>query len=98
MKLRFNDGTEKAIMTNPIEQKLFRNGEPTVWILNLAISGLTAEESNDVLKDDNIGKMSLISEEGEVIANLTGYSRIAVLTIRHTETQNIAEIQFSKGA
>lgn len=97
MKLRFNDGTERAITSNPIEQKLFRNGEPNGWILNLAISGLTAEESNAVLTPENIEKMSLISEEGEIIANLTGYSRIAVLTIRHSETQTIAEIQFAKG-
>lgn len=97
MKLRFNDGTERAITSNPIEQKLFRNGESNGWILNLAISDLTAEESNDVLTPENIGKMSLISDEGEVKTILADYSRIAVLTIRYTETQTIAEIQFAKG-
>ncbi len=97
MKLRFNDGTERAIASNPVEQKLFRNGEPNGWILNLAISGLTAEESNDVLTSENIGKMSLISDEGEVKSILADYSRIAVLTIRHSETKTIAEIQFAKG-
>lgn len=97
MKLRFYDGTEKTVTTNPIEQKLFRNGESNGWILNLSVSGLTAEESNDVLTSENIGKMSLISDEGEVKTILADYSRIAVLTIRHSDTQTIAEIQFAKG-
>ena len=97
MKLRFNDGTEKAITSNPIEQKLFRSGVPHGWIMNLSLSGLTAEESNTVLTPENIGKMSLISDEGEVKAILTDYSRIAVLTIRYSDTQTIAEIQFAKG-
>lgn len=97
MKLRFNDGTERAITSNPIEQKLFRNGEANGWILNLSVSDLTAEESNDVLTPENIGKMSLISDEGEVKSILTDYNRIAVLTIRHSETKTIAEIQFAKG-
>lgn len=97
MKLRFNDGTERTVTTNPVEQKLFRSGQPIGWILNVSVSELTSEESNDILKAENIKSMILVSDDGAEIAELSGYEKVSALTIRHTESQTIAEIQFSKG-
>jgi hypothetical protein len=97
MKLRFMDGTERTVSTNPIEQKLFRNGQPSGWILNVSVSELTSEESNNILEAKNIKTMILVSDDGAEIAELSGYEKVSALTIRHTESQTIAEIQFSKG-
>ena len=97
MKLRFNDGTEKTVTTNPIEQKLFRNGQPYGWVLNVSVSGLTSADVENVLTTENIQNMSLITDESKKIVELLGYEKVSALTIRHSDTQTIAEIQFAKG-
>lgn len=97
MKLRFNDGTEKAITTNPIEQKLFKNGQPYGWLLSVSVAELTSKDVENVLTTENIQSMSLIIDESKKIVELLGYEKVSALTIRHTESQTIAEIQFSKG-
>ena len=97
MKLRFNDGTERTVTTNPIEQKLFRNGQPYGWLLSVSVADLIATEVENVLSTENIQNMSLIADENNKTVELLGYEKVSALTIRHTETQTIAEIQFAKG-
>lgn len=97
MKIRFNDGKEKQVITNPIEQKLFRSGAATGWILNASIASVTAEEADELLTVDNIGNIMLLNDAGDEMCKVLGYEKVSALTIRHNDVQSVAEIQFSKG-
>ena len=97
MKIRFNDGKEKQVITNPVEQKLFRGGVATGWILNVSIASITAEEADGLLTTDNISSITLLNDAGDEMCKILGYEKISALTVRHNDTQSVAEIQFSKG-
>ena len=99
MRVKFNNGTEKQIITNPVEQKLFRNGESIGWVLNMAISPIESKEADSLLTTENIQNISLIIDDTNDTEriDILGYERVSALTIRHTDTKTVAEIQLSKG-
>lgn len=97
MKIRFKDGTEKNLTANPVEQKLFRNGTASGWVLNMALADVVGEETDSLLSDENISEFALLTEDDVERVKIRGYQKVSAITIRHSDTQNIAEIQLSKG-
>lgn len=99
MKLIFNNGTKKTLVNNPIEQKLYKSGEPTGWLFTLSISDVTSQEIDSILNDNaNISKLVLVSGENEEkTTEIVGYEKVTSLSVRHTQTSAIADFQLTKG-
>ena len=99
MKIIFNNGTEKTLVNNPVEQKLYKSGNPTGWVITLSVSDLTAADADTILSDEtNISKLVFVSgENGERRVEIEGYNKVTSLSIRHTQAGSIADFQLSKG-
>ena len=99
MKIRFNNGTEKQLVNTPVEQRLYKSGEPFGWMLTLSVSDISSEEIDTILSDSkNINKLTFISDENEErFVEVVGYEKATTLSIKHTELSDIADFQLTKG-
>lgn len=97
MKVKFNDGTVKKC-SNPIEQKIFKGGNPTGWLCSLNISeAMTSTEVDEVFTDDNISELTFCNDDGSELFVVSGYDKITSAVVRHAESNGAVEIQLTKG-
>lgn len=97
MKIKFKNGKEKEC-SNPIEQKLFKNGEAVGWVCSFSFKENTpSAEVDEVLTKENIAELVFLSNAGEVLFSLAGYTGVTSVIVRHAETDGSAEIQLTKG-
>lgn len=99
MKVTFNNGTTKTLVNTPVEQKLYKAGEPTGWIFTLSVADITAVEADTLLNDTtNISNLVIVSgENDERKTEINGYNRVTSLSVKHTQTGSIADFQLTKG-
>lgn len=91
-----NDVTKEC--TNPIEQKLFKNGVPVGWICSFSFNENTSSiELDEILNPENITELLFLNSENKVLFSLNGYSNITSVVVRHAETDGSVEIQMTKG-
>ena len=103
MKVKFANGVVRDCSA-PIEQKVFRQGVDSGWVLNFRLNGgVTSAEMDSIVTPENIGSLDFFTtnENGEdkALFSLTGYEKITSSTIRHAEdlASAYAEIQLTKG-
>lgn len=100
MKIKFKDGTVKTC-TNPIEQKMYRNGLEAGWVLMFNIvDTITSNDADKLLHSDNIDSLVFVSDaydEDAVSKTITGYNGVNYVIIKYSDDVNaIAEIQLQK--
>lgn len=95
MKVTLKNG-EIRECTAPTEQKIFKDGIGTGWLLSFSIkeSGITSEKVDALITEDNVSSLSFSDDEGKSLFVLTGYGRLSSAIIRHGETR--ADIQIIK--
>ncbi len=100
MKVKFKDETLKNCNA-PVEQKVFRGGVPTGWILVLTLTGNnTSAEVDSLLTEENISELTFVADETETtLFTITGYDKISSSMIRYAESVSDirVEIQLTKG-
>lgn len=97
MKVRFKNGTVYEC-SNPIEQKIFKGGEPSGWICSLTFdNNLNSAEIDNTVTAENVSEMVFLSETDEVAVSLTGYEKLTSAIIRHSAEGTRADIQLTKG-
>lgn len=97
MKIKFNDGTIKEC-TQPMEQKLFRDGVAVGWLLSFSITGevVTSDNIDKIITADNVSNLTFTDDEENNLYVLSGYTQLASVAIRHSDTQSRAELQIKK--
>lgn len=101
MKVTFKDGTIKDCST-PTEQKVFRGGEASGWILSFALLGnMTSAEVDNLIADENISHLTFSSkneDDVETTIELLGYDKVSSAVIRYNEQETTrVEIHLTKG-
>ena len=103
MKVKFVNGVVKDC-TSPTEQKVYKSGASSGWLLILRlIGGVTSSDLDALLTEDNIKSLDFLSEkeDGEIktLFTLSDYSKVTSAIIRHDENTSdaYAEIQLTKG-
>ena len=108
MKVKFKNGTTKGCST-PTEQKIFKTGTSSGWILTFyLICDITSDEVDELLTEENISELTFTAEEtmnaeGIIVPEksivLTDYNKISSSVIRHSEEKDKTrvEIQLIKG-
>ena len=103
MKVKFSNGVVKDC-TSPTEQKVYKAGASSGWLLILRlIGGITSSDLDALLTEDNIKSLDFLSEkeDGEIktLFTLSDYSKVTSAIIRHDENTSdaYAEIQLTKG-
>ena len=97
MRVKFKDGTEKRC-SNPVEQKLFRNGEAAGWLCSVNLSEtVNSTELDAILTVDNISELMFCDDGSAELFSVNGYGKITSAVIRHSEDGGRVEIQLSKG-
>lgn len=91
-------GNETEFTTDYVtEQKLYKQGEATGWLLSLNLSGdFTAQELDAALTEEGISEITLVGEreEGTVIS---GYEKVTSCVVRYEKDTTTAEINIVKG-
>lgn len=83
--------------TSIIEQKLYKQGEGTGWLLSLNLSGdFTAQEIDAMLDKESISEITLVGEN-ENNTVISGYEKVTSCVVRYSEDKSVAEIQLIKG-
>ena len=99
MKVKFKNETIK-VCTQPTEQKMFRDGNATGWLLSFSIKDedITSESLDTVLTNDNVARLTFIDDDDNELFILTGYSRITSAIIRYAEPgiNSRVDIQITK--
>ena len=97
MKIKFNDGTIKDC-TQPTEQKLFREGVAAGWLLSVSITDgkLTSDDIDKLITTENVSNLTFTDDEEKELYVLGGYTQIASVAIRHSDTQSRADLQIKK--
>lgn len=99
MKIRFADNSEK-VCSAPVEQKVFRNGEATGWLISFRILGsVNSGELDTLMREDNLLNLLFLTDTGSEVIALSGYNRVTSCSVRYAESADnfTAEIQLSKG-
>ena len=101
MKVTFKDGTIKECSA-PTEQKVFKGGEASGWILSFVLLGdITSNEVDDLLSEENISHLAFLSKnenEVETIIELLDYNKVSSAVIRYIEQETTrVEIHLTKG-
>ena len=97
MTIKFKNSELALNASSVIEQKLYKQGVATGWLLSLHVSGgFTAEELDGMLSEAGIGELTLLGEENRT-ATISGYEKITSCVVRYAEGGATAEIQLSKG-
>lgn len=99
MKIRFADNTEKTCSA-PVEQKVFRNGEATGWLISFRILGfINSGELDTLLCESNLLSLLFLTDAGDDVIALSGYNKVTSCSVRYAENAGdfTAEIQLSKG-
>lgn len=96
MNVKLKDGT-MARCSNPIEQKIFKGGESAGWICSLTLSErLNSTEIDRLITAENMSEMTFLSDEGETVVTLSGYSKLTSAVIRHSDVNGSVDIQLTK--
>lgn len=102
MKVKFKDGTIKECSA-PTEQKVFKEGKASGWILSFAlVCDMTSAEVDNTLSEENISDLTFISADengNEHTFLLYGYNHVSSAIIRHSEDtrQSRVELHLTKG-
>ena len=99
MKITFKNQAAKPC-TIPTEQKVFRGGSPTGWLVIFSITGgISSSELDELTVSENISSLDFSDDNGNTLFTLTGYTKLSSAVIRHKEnaTETVAEIQLTKG-
>ena len=97
MQVKFKGKNVSYQTTTPIEQKLYRGGVSSGWLLVLSLTGdVNSTELDELLTADSISEITIVSDQNESTV-LTGYNSISSCVIKYTEDKTIAELQFTKG-
>ena len=96
MFIKFNGVEKNYEATSVIEQKIYKQGDVSGWLLSLQLNGdFTAEEFDNTLSKESIKSITLGSENGVKIP-FSGYNRVTSCVVRYLEDKNTAEIQLLK--
>ncbi len=96
MFIKFKGNETQFTTTSIIEQKLYKQGEGTGWLLSLNISGdFTAQDIDETLNEKSISEITLIGEKEENTV-ISGYERVTSCVVRYSEDKSVAEIQLLK--
>lgn len=96
MKLQLKNGATVGC-SNPIEQKIFKNGCAAGWICSLSITDrMTSVELDELCSEDNMAELNFLTDDGEVFATLKDYSRLTSAIIRHSDLKDSIDIQLTK--
>ena len=96
MKIKFADDTEfKCIQRT--EQMTFANGAPAGWVINAVVQDASSALVQSVLTGENISEISAVTDNGGLIATITGYEKINALAVKYIDDSPIATFQLSKG-
>lgn len=91
-------GNETEFTTNYVtEQKLYKQGEATGWLLSLNLVGdFTAQELDAAFTEEGISEITLVGEreEGTVIS---GYEKVTSCVVRYEKDNTNAEVSLTKG-
>lgn len=98
MKVKFNvENPTEYQCSEPVEQKIFRNGTPAGWILLFNIFGqVSGTELETLLTPEAIGELTFIHSD-DTEETITGYNVVSACRIRHGDTETVTELQFTKG-
>lgn len=95
IKLKGNE--TEFTTTSIIEQKLYKQGVASGWLLSLNISGdFNAEDIDSQLTEESISAITVVGDapENNVIS---GYGKVTSCVVRYGADKNTAEIQLVKG-
>lgn len=96
MKIKFKNGSIYEC-TNPVEQKIFKNGESAGWICSLGFTQtMNSGEVDALLTLENISQMAFLDDEDTELFNIDGYSKITSAIIRHGDEMGSVNIQLAK--
>ena len=96
MQVKFKNSEVFFDCSEPIEQKLFKSGVPSGWMVMFHIKGeLNSSELDEILTSESISKMVFTASE-EKTFELHGYSTVTACVIRYRMTETIVELQFTK--
>ena len=97
MQVKFKGKNTSYQTTTPIEQKLYRGGVSTGWLLVLSLTGeLNSTELDELLTTESISEITFISDKNETTV-LTGYNSVSSCVIKYADEKTVAELQFTKG-
>ena len=101
MKVTFNDGTIKDCSA-PTEQKVFKAGDASGWILSFALlDNMTSAEVDNLIAVENISRLTFSSNnenDVETIIELFNYDKVSSAVIRYNEQETTrVEIHLTKG-
>lgn len=99
MVIRLKDNKTEFEALSVIEQKLYRQGAESGWMLSLNIKGdFNAQDLDSVLSEENVSEITLVGEADDNTV-ISGYQRVTSCVVRYSEdkTQTTAEIQILKG-
>lgn len=96
MQVKFKNDERLFNSTEPVEQKLFRAGEPVGWTVSFGIYGeMSSADVDLLLTAENISQLTFTGTNQEVIV-IIGYENVSACTVRHRETETFTEIQLSR--
>lgn len=96
MKVRFNESDKLYECTQPVEQKIFRAGEPVGWAVMFNVCGVEGSTGADeLLTKSGISKLTFCTEDKKEF-NILGYSAVTACTIRYNGDIAVAELQLTK--
>ena len=97
MVIRLKDNKTEFTTTSVIEQKIYRQGAESGWMLSLNINGdFKAQDLDSVLSEENISEITLVGEKEENTV-ISGYEKVTSCVVRYSEDKATAEIQLIKG-
>lgn len=97
MFIKFKGKETELTTTSVIEQKIYKQGVASGWLLSLHLSGdFTAQDVDSLLTDESISEITLVGETGENTI-ISGYEKVTSCVVRYSQESNVAEIQLVKG-
>lgn len=96
MNVTFKNGKVAYNCTEPTEQKVYRAGIATGWILVFSIeANLTSTDIDAILTEEAISEMVFASETASY--TLRDYSKVSSCIVKYKENSTVVELQFTKG-
>ena len=97
MVIKLKGNETELTTTSVIEQKLYKQGVATGWLLSLNLSGcFSAHDIDGMLSEEGISEITLIGENEENTM-ISGYEKVTSCVVRYSENKATAEIQLIKG-
>jgi hypothetical protein len=97
MFIRLKGNETEFTTTSIIEQKLYKQGASTGWLLSLNLSGgFTAQDIDGAFTEEGISEITLVGETKENTV-ISGYAKVTSCVVRYGAEKNTAEIQLVKG-